>query len=66
MEQAMTPDAPARRFTEAECVEPGGHLWQTLTRHPDPPGHEGVLPNAICVHCSEMTVLDLSDPEPRP
>ena len=58
----MDVEAPApthQPFNPAECDRPEGHEWQLLTRHPDPPGQHGVLPNAICVHCSEQTWFDL-------
>ena len=47
------------RMPVVECDDPDGHRWQMLTRHPDPPHQRGVLPNAICVHCSEQAWFDL-------
>ena len=43
---------------EWDCAAQG-HEWQLTTRHPDPPAHRGVLPNAICCHCSEQTWFNL-------
>lgn len=35
-----------------------GHEYQLLTRHADPPGYVR-FSNAICVHCSEHTWIDV-------
>lgn len=43
---------------EWDCAV-SGHEWQLTTRHADPPQFRGVLPNAICAHCSEQTWIDL-------
>ena len=52
-------------MSEIRCVRSSGHEWQLLTRHPDPPWvRPGVLPNAICVHCSEQTWIDVQDEQP--
>lgn len=39
-----------------------GHEWEMLTHHPDPPNHRGTLSNAVCIHCSEQTWIDLEVP----
>lgn len=45
------------------CERPEGHEWQLLTRHPDPPGYEGVLPNAICAHCEDQAYIEITNDE---
>lgn len=48
----------------SDCTRPEGHEWQLLTRHADPPWvTPGALPNAICVHCSEQSYIDLPTDE---
>jgi hypothetical protein len=51
-------ECPDREVDVWDC-EARGHEWQLMTRHADPPEHRGILPNAICAHCSEQTWIDL-------
>lgn len=44
-----------------ECSRPEGHEYERLTRHPDPPGYEGALSNAICMHCSDQAWIAIDD-----
>lgn len=55
---AGAPPAPAAD----ECVDGQEHEWVGLTRHADPVGRQGVLPNAICERCSDLRHIALPAP----